>query len=348
DATNPGFEGEQESQQNQRSTNTTPAPVLGLRTASYCTENEGTPGTALKRFGESDAERCEAVLATVNDRIEQEWQEGELQLGHLPEVLGGWACELYVHDGRASAGQWLQEWSGKPLRYQSLLTSFLSMLRGLLFQRYQNEPTDKQLEVTDRAQKSVARILERALTVAAEDHATYVSAADASVKEAVVPRYKAASIVISHAMNQFYFGSGAYQGVEGQEREPIGLATTTAKTRFLQDYAQILNGFARSTEPETLHHLIELYEFLIPGDPVRVFDSVHEILLGSGRTSGYQFEDLGSAAVVKVVTRYIADHRSIFDDESRRARLVAVLRLFSEAGWPDALRLLYDLPELLR
>ena len=34
---------EQESQQNQRSTNTTPAPVLGLRTASYCTENEGTP-----------------------------------------------------------------------------------------------------------------------------------------------------------------------------------------------------------------------------------------------------------------------------------------------------------------
>ena len=43
DATNPGFEGEQESQQNQRSTNTTPAPVLGLRTASYCTENEGTP-----------------------------------------------------------------------------------------------------------------------------------------------------------------------------------------------------------------------------------------------------------------------------------------------------------------
>src|SRR5258708_9785770 len=31
---------EQESQQNQRSTNTTPAPVLGLRTASYCTENE--------------------------------------------------------------------------------------------------------------------------------------------------------------------------------------------------------------------------------------------------------------------------------------------------------------------
>jgi hypothetical protein len=38
-----GFGSEQENQSNQRSTQTTPAPVLGLRTASYCTENEGTP-----------------------------------------------------------------------------------------------------------------------------------------------------------------------------------------------------------------------------------------------------------------------------------------------------------------
>ncbi len=38
-----GFGSEQEDQSNQRSTQTTPAPVLGLRTASYCTENEWTP-----------------------------------------------------------------------------------------------------------------------------------------------------------------------------------------------------------------------------------------------------------------------------------------------------------------
>jgi hypothetical protein len=42
----PGIQGcgsEQENQSNQRSTQTTPAPVRGLRTDSYCTENEGTP-----------------------------------------------------------------------------------------------------------------------------------------------------------------------------------------------------------------------------------------------------------------------------------------------------------------
>ena len=44
-----GFGSEQGNQSNQRSTHTTPAPVLGLRTASYCTENEWTPDRAMGR-----------------------------------------------------------------------------------------------------------------------------------------------------------------------------------------------------------------------------------------------------------------------------------------------------------
>jgi hypothetical protein len=52
--------------------------------------------------------------------------------------------------------------------------------------------------------------------------------------------------------------------------------------------------------------------------------------------------------IVRVITRYIADYRSIFEDDARRARLIEILRLFSDVGWPDALRLLYEIPELLR
>jgi hypothetical protein len=46
------LESEQESQCNQRSTQTTPTPVLALRTASYCTENEGTPDGLATATGE--------------------------------------------------------------------------------------------------------------------------------------------------------------------------------------------------------------------------------------------------------------------------------------------------------
>jgi hypothetical protein len=49
-----------------------------------------------------------------------------------------------------------------------------------------------------------------------------------------------------------------------------------------------------------------------------------------------------------MVTRYIADHRSIFENDNRRTALVEILRLFSDVGWSDALKLLYDLPDLLR
>ena len=35
-------------------------------------------------------------------------------------------------------------------------------------------------------------------------------------------------------------------------------------------------------------------------------------------------------------------------DDTRRAALVEILRLFSDVGWSDALKLLYDLPDLLR
>ncbi|MNG26923.1 hypothetical protein D3C84_1119720 [compost metagenome] len=91
-----------------------------------------------------------------------------------------------------------------------------------------------------------------------------------------------------------------------------------------------------------------MYGFLIPGNPVAVFEAIHAILLGRGEEEGYQYESLGNTAVVEILQRYIADYRLIFDDEGRRHRLVEILKVFSEVGWTDAMKLLYDLPDLLR
>lgn len=79
-----------------------------------------------------------------------------------------------------------------------------------------------------------------------------------------------------------------------------------------------------------------------------MFDAIHEVLLGPVAREGYHHESLGNTAVVRTIQRYIADHRVIFDDIARRARLVEVLALFSEVGWAEALKLIYDLPDLLR
>jgi hypothetical protein len=91
-----------------------------------------------------------------------------------------------------------------------------------------------------------------------------------------------------------------------------------------------------------------LYGYLADAAPETVFDRLAELLVGPARREGYHFESLGSDALVRLVRRYLADHREVFEDAGRRARLVAVLELFSGAGWPKALELLYELPDLLR
>ena len=83
-------------------------------------------------------------------------------------------------------------------------------------------------------------------------------------------------------------------------------------------------------------------------NPEAVFDLTARALLGSGQKQGYQFESLGADQVVKLIGRFLADHRGLFDQQSRRKTLVKCLDVFTEAGWPSARRLLYRLPELLQ
>lgn len=58
----------------------------------------------------------------------------------------------------------------------------------------------------------------------------------------------------------------------------------------------------------------------------------------------YQLESFAIDLVVRIVERYLADHRDLFrDDERRRDALIQVLDIFVEAGWPEAYRLTYQL-----
>ena len=97
-----------------------------------------------------------------------------------------------------------------------------------------------------------------------------------------------------------------------------------------------------------MHQLIELLSYLVEGDPPRVFERIAKLLLGPAAEDSYQFESLGLDSLVKLVRLYLADYREIFDDTARRRTLVSVLELFSSAGWPEALKLLFELPDLLR
>ncbi len=301
-------------------------------------------GHALRRFRNAEPERCERILTLAKDRL-SEFSDKDGSGSHLKECLGGWAAQLHAGQGRPIGRAWIEEWAADPQCFQDALNAYTSSLRGAFFGRYAAHAEQGDRDMCDRAQDGFKAILEPALAISEKEHAVLMSATTHEETKAAAERYSAAEHVIHHAAMQLYFGAGAR--AEDKEDGP-GLNNPDAKSRFLADYAAILGLLQQSREPATLHYLIELYEHLMPGDPIAVFTAIHAILTGVGAEEGYHYESLGSTAVVQVVKRYIADHRGIFDDPKRRAMLVEILQLFSEVGWTDALRLLYDLPDLLR
>ena len=100
--------------------------------------------------------------------------------------------------------------------------------------------------------------------------------------------------------------------------------------------------------PRTIHHLLDLLEKLVDVAPVPVFDLTATSLLVAGKLHGYANDTLALDQFVRLMGRFLADHRGIFGESGRRERLVAMIDCFIEAGWPEARRLLNSLPDLLR
>ena len=301
-------------------------------------------GRSLRNCSHVEPERCEHILTIVRGRL-GDFADDASHRDKIQQCLGSWVAQLQAKQGRPLAGAWLEEWAADPERFQNSLIAYTSSLRRTLFRRYAVDAKQDDREMNDRAQEGLAKVLGPALDISARMHAVMASDAPDEEKHAAGREYSAAEQVIKNAMNQLYFGAEAH--AEDKE-DGLGLNNAGTKARILVDYANILALLRRSHEPATLHQLIELYEHLIPGDPVCVFTAIHAILTGPGTDEGYQFEILGCSAVVNVVKRYIADHRGIFENPERRAMLVEILQMFSEVGWPDAIKLLYELPDLLR
>lgn len=292
-----------------------------------------------------DVEKCKAIIEIVRARREAVERDDKPGRDNVVEQLGGLTAQLWCWQEEAIALEWLKAWVGDPVAHREFFTSFLSMLRGAFFARYAGGE-ERDAGLADRSQQAAMVILETCSAAADASHAAVIGeTVEGAEREAAIATYKAAESVMGHLMNQVYFGSGAH--ADNREAN-VGLTSPDTVHRFLVDYRPMLALLATSHEPSTHHHLVELYEFLIPGDPAGVFDALHALLTGPAAREGYHHEGLAAPVIVRMITRYIADHRSIFEDNTRRAALVEILRLFSDVGWSDALKLLYELPDLLR
>lgn len=100
--------------------------------------------------------------------------------------------------------------------------------------------------------------------------------------------------------------------------------------------------------PHLSHRLMEALEVLIPIDPLGVFGHVARVVLG-GRKGAYEYDPMSEDLLIRIVRRYLADHREIFQsDEEAQEHLIGVLDTFLAAGSEDARRLIYGLDQIFR
>jgi hypothetical protein len=149
--------------------------------------------------------------------------------------------------------------------------------------------------------------------------------------------------------NQIYFASGAYANsqIERNNEDQIPM-NSEARKSFFNESKKSLGLLSAFGYASLTHHLLQTLEFFIPYDPKYVFVLVAKVV-NSGMQSGYQYESMAADLVVKMVERFIAEFRFIFqDDEECRRLLIDVLDIFVTAGWASARQLTYRLEDIFR
>jgi hypothetical protein len=97
-----------------------------------------------------------------------------------------------------------------------------------------------------------------------------------------------------------------------------------------------------------VHRLVEMLEMFVPLDPRKVFLQISALVEG-GRRDNYQYESLATEHIVRIVTRYLAEYRSLLQEDAEcRTALRKTLDIFVVAGWPAAQQLSYRLDEIFR
>jgi len=303
-------------------------------------------GGPLHRFVGADAAHAERLLSTILDRIPAPKLNEQSGLNDFYEAVGTLVAWRSINADSPVAWARFGTWIDDPVNGDKFLWALLFSLRSALFLGYRAPAMLEDVALRKRAKRMFEGVVVAA--VAAKQRAEPVLRSGAVSDAVKVPMVALSSVgdrLLDHVCNQFYFGSGAFRQ---SSEESSGVEGQSEKLAFLEDYHELLGEIGQHGSAHAIHRLIELYVFLAEASPANVFDHVASIITGPAVGENYHLEGLGAGTLISLVRVYLADYRAIFDDPARRSHLVAVLETFSSAGWPEALLLLYELPDLLR
>lgn len=288
-----------------------------------------------------DPGRIESMVLRIRDRFPYDATIGnrdarESLWEHSAQVIAA----LYVWNDRKKSRDRLFDWAVNPVTYVDQIRSAFYEVRQAVCQGY-----DADSPAFKAARERIEAMLGKVVDYSAAALEAYYELGTEEQKEKHAEA-KAFAHCLEYACASLYFGSGAFRENNIDHASPI--LTDVGKGKFVKDIHQMLKRLGDIAIPHTVYELVQLLDFLLPGDPAVCFDLFAHALTVSGQKHGFQGESLGVDVLVRVVSRSLADYDYIFRDTARRDKLVACLDIFIESGWPNALRLLYRLPDSLR
>src|SRR5262249_14955992 len=151
-----------------------------------------------------------------------------------------------------------------------------------------------------------------------------------------------ASVVLSAdvLIQELLFASGA---IEGSDKP---LPTPEQRAARYAEGIVALENLTAVTHPHSCYPLLQTLQLFIDDDPARVFRAVAATVKAE---SMFRFESMGVDVTVRIVERYLADHRQLFAAEPvLLTELRRILEVFARVGWPAALKLSYSLGDVFR
>lgn len=288
-------------------------------------------GNGIRKLLHTDPTRSlfliQKLLTRFNDDAERQKRIRKIVSGDLAIIWGVYAVR--------EAYDILQCWITDPTSYIDELKQLLFTLREGFVIGLTGQSTLKDTEIRQRALDIAYKIID----AAAKKQEEYALKTD--LTEAEQENVKNCFAIIDSACLQLRFVCQGNHNSDKRLLEHDGIK------QFLSETEIHMRRIGDCSTPHTIYYLLELLETLVPVDPEKCFDLMAHALC-RGEKSGFQNETLGMEQLVKMMGVFLADYKTIFEDEDRRNRLINSLDIFLAAGWPAARRLLYRLPELIQ
>lgn len=290
-----------------------------------------------------DASRIDQVVTAVQERVGDGGDPNS-----IPRVLAHLVVWRAVVQNHEPSVQRLEAWRASVAAHLPSLQTVVSDCRALMVIRNLAGDGARAGEVRAWAFQYLCALISQTWTEyeeLCEDHRDQETAewADEQLAQAQALLRLATDVAI-----QVYFASGAFND-RSSNNAPLESAQNPEEfARFLVESAPLLEALCDLPCVHTAHRIVDTLHHLAPYDPTLCFRLLHRCLMAA-TSDAAQFEQMMADGAVTLIERYMSEHRALLrEDRELLRKLLDILDLFVNVGWPKAMQCAFRLDEVFR